>query len=144
MEKAKKTSSDKVVETLKTWQDIENQTISHTTGVISKSGNPLVKLIMEIIRHDSIMHHRVQQFIIESLTKATITLTPEELGEVWEEVEQHIKLERATIGYGEELMKSCKMFVQQELVSYLLTDELKHDKLLTQLETFKKKSYPYA
>jgi uncharacterized membrane protein len=143
MEK-KKSSTEKVVETLKIWQEVENQTIAHTTSVIAKSGNPLVKLVMEIIRHDSIMHHRVQQFIVESLTTATITLTPEELGEVWELLEQHIKLERATIGYGEELMKSCKMFVQQELVSYLLTDELKHDKLLTQLETFKKKSYPYA
>jgi hypothetical protein len=144
MEKAKKTSTDKVVETLKTWQDVENQTIAHTTAVISASENPLVKLIMEIIRHDSIMHHRVQQFIVESLTTRTITLTPEELGEVWEQVEKHIKMERATIGYGEELMKAATMFVQQELVSYLLTDELKHDKLLTQLETFKKKSYPYA
>ena len=51
-------------------------------------------------------------------------------------------MERKTIGYGEELTKPCKMFVQKQLLTYLLTDELKHDKLLTQLEDFKKQASP--
>jgi hypothetical protein len=143
----KEKSSDRtaqIVKILQDWQEDENATIAHTTAVIGKSKNQLVKLLMEIIRHDSIMHHRVQQFMVDSLTKTTVTLTPEELGEVWELVEQHITMERRTIGYGEELTKLCNLLVHKHLLSYLLTDEAKHDKLLTQLEDFKKKLHPYA
>ncbi len=134
----------KIVSTLRLWQEDENATIAHTTEVVGKSKNQLVKLLMEIIRHDSIMHHRVQQFMIDSLTTTTITLTPEELGEVWELVEKHIAMERRTIGYGEELTRLCTQLVHKHLLAYLLTDEEKHDKLLTQLEDFKKKIHPYA
>ncbi|MEW6338983.1 MAG: hypothetical protein ACOY3Y_18725 [Acidobacteriota bacterium] len=144
MTKPKETSTDKAVDILVRWQDAENRTIAQTTSIIAKSKNPLVKLIMEVIRHDSVMHHRVQQFIVDSLTTKAITLTPEELAEVWDLVEEHVKMERETIGYGEELKKVCKLFVQSQLVSYLLTDEEKHDKMLGQLEQFKNKMYPYA
>jgi bacterioferritin (cytochrome b1) len=134
----------KIVATLRTWQEDENATVAQTTAIIGKSKNPLVKLLMEIIRNDSIMHHRVQQFMIDSLTGTPVTLTPEELGEVWELVEQHIAMERKTIGYGEELTKLCNLFVQKHLLTYLLTDEEKHDKLLSQLEDFKRKLHPYV
>jgi len=134
----------KIVATLRTWQEDENATIAQTTAIVGKSKNGLVKLLMEIIRHDSIMHHRVQQFMIDSLTGTPVTLTPEELGEVWELVEQHIAMERKTIGYGEELTKLCNLFVQKHLLTYLLADEEKHDKLLSQLEDFKRKLHPYV
>jgi len=144
MADSKQSSTERIVEILEHWQDAENRTVAQTTAIIAKSANPLVKLVMDIIRYDSIMHNRVQQFIIDSLTVKAISLTPEELGEIWEMVEQHIAMERETIGYGEELTKLCKLFVQSHLIGYLLTDENKHEKLLTQLEDFKRKLYPYA
>jgi hypothetical protein len=144
MTEKKPNRTEKTVSLLQTWQEDENATISMTTAIVAKSKNPLVKLLMEIIRHDSIMHHRVQQFMIDSLTKTTVTLTPEELGEIWDLVEKHIKMERATIGLGEELTKLCNQFVQKQLLSYLLADEEKHDKILSQLEDFKRKLHPYV
>jgi len=143
-EKRKPNRTEKIVSALHTWQEDENATIAMTTAIVAKSRNPLVKLLMEIIRHDSIMHHRVQQFMIDSLTTTTVTLTPEELGEVWELVEKHIAMERGTIGLGEELTKLCNQFVQKELLAYLLADEAKHDRMLTQLEGFKRKLHPYV
>jgi hypothetical protein len=144
MTEKKPNRTEKIVSALQTWQEDENATISMTTAIVAKSKNPLVKLLMEIIRHDSIMHHRVQQFMIDSLTKTTVTLTPEELGEIWDLVEQHIKMERATIGLGEELTKLCNQFVQKQLLAYLLADEAKHDQILTQLQDFKRKLHPYV
>jgi hypothetical protein len=144
MANSKQSSTERIVEILEHWQDAENRTVAQTTAIIGKSANPLVKLVMDIIRHDSIMHHKVQQFIIDSLTVKAISLTPEELGEIWEMVEKHIAMERETIGYGDELTKLCKLFVQSHLLNYLLTDENKHEKMLTQLEDFKRKLYPYA
>jgi len=144
MAETKKNPIDQAVALLQRWQEVENAGVAQTTEIISKTKNPLVKLLMEIIRHDSIMHHRVQQFMIESMTTRTITLTPEELGEVWTLIEEHIRLEKETIGLGEELKKVTKLFVQSELLAYLYADESKHDMLLERLEQFKRKLYPYA
>jgi rubrerythrin len=111
---------------------------------MERTTNPLVRQIMEIIRNDSGQHHRVQQFLIDSLTKQSITLTPEELGEIWDKVERHIALERETVELARKLKEECRQFVQREIIEYLLIDEDKHTRLLEQLESFKKNLYPYA
>jgi len=135
---------EELVGILKTWQGLENAAITHTTEVIAKSQNPLIRLVMEIIRHDSEMHYRVQQALLDSIQKQTITLTPEELGEIWEMVEKHAKVEKQTIELAEKARDNCRLFVQRHLLTYLIDDEKKHDRLLGQLEDFKRNIYPYA
>lgn len=134
----------KMVETLRKWQGIERKAIEHTAEIMEKTENPLVRQLMEIIRNDSVQHHRVQQFIIDSLTTSPVTLTPEDLGEIWSEIEEHDELEREVIDIAKELKKECRFFVQQSLLEYLIIDEEKHDTLLQQLGEFKKKLYPYG
>ena len=128
---------------LKTWQGIENAAIAHTTEIISKTQNPLIRLVMEIIRQDSVMHHRVQQVLLDSIEKQAIALTPEELGEIWDLVEKHAEAEKATLELAEKARDNCRLFVQRHLLTYLLEDEKKHDRLLGQLEDFKRNLYPY-
>jgi hypothetical protein len=129
---------------LKNWQDIETATITHTSAVIAKTKNPLIRLVMEIIRQDSEMHYRVQQVLLDSLQQQAITLTPEELGEIWDMVDKHAEMEKQTIELAEAARKNCRLFVQRHLLTYLLEDEKKHDRLLGQLEDFKRNIYPYA
>ena len=135
---------EELVGILKTWQGLENATISHTTEVIGKTHNPLIQLVMEIIRHDSEMHYRVQQVLLDSLEKQAITLTPEELGEIWDMVEKHAEMEKQTIELAEKARNNCRLFAQRHLLSYLIEDEKKHDRLLGQLQDFKRNIYPYA
>ena len=129
---------------LRTWQGLENATIQHTTEIIGKTTNPLIKIVMEIIRHDSEMHHRVQQVLLDSLEKQAISLMPEELADIWDMVEKHAAMEKQTIELAEKARKNCRLFVQRHLLGYLLDDEKKHDRLLGQLEDFKRSIYPYA
>jgi hypothetical protein len=129
---------------LKTWQGLETATIAHTTDIIAKTKNPLIQLIMEIIRRDSEMHHRVQQVLLDSMEKQAFTLTPDELGDIWDMVEKHAEMEKATIELAEKARSNCRLFVQRHLLTYLLDDEKKHDRLLSQLEDFKRGIYPYA
>ena len=131
-------------EVLRNWQALENATITHTTAVIAKTKNPLIQLVMEIIRRDSEMHHRVQQVLLDSLEREAFTLTPEELGEIWDMVEKHAEMEKQTIALAEKAKRNCRLFVQRHLLTYLLEDEKKHDLLLGQLEDFKRNLYPYA
>jgi rubrerythrin len=135
---------DKLVGTLREWQGIERQAIDTCAEVMEKTDNLLIRQMMEIIRNDSVQHHRVQQFIIDSLVKEQVKLTPEELGEVWDQITAHDEVERKTIEIAKQLKKECPFFVQKALLDYLIIDEEKHDHLLQSLEEFKKSLYPYA
>ncbi len=145
---AKKTTGPertaKTIELLRHWQELERHAIETTAEIMEKTPNALIRQIMEIIRNDSVQHHRVQQFIIDTLTTTPVQLTPEELGEVWDAIEAHDKVERETIELAKELRDECPFFVQRALLEYLIIDEEKHDHILGQLEEFKKKLYPYA
>jgi hypothetical protein len=133
-----------LVDLLRKWQEIEDGSIASTTQVIAKTKNPFIRLVMDIIRQDSVLHKKVQQFMIDSLEKEAVSLTPEELGEIWEQVERHAAMEKETIELAEQLRKNCRFFVQRHLLTYLIEDERLHDRLLAQLEDFKRNIYPYA
>ena len=138
---------EKLASNMKRWQKVENASIASTGQVIEKSDNPIVRLVMEIIQRDSQMHHRVQELIIDSLERKAISLTPDELGEVWGMIEKHLQIERDTIQIAEgalEALKSTKMPVQQYLIGYLLEDERKHENLLKAMESIKVGMYPYG
>jgi hypothetical protein len=138
---------EQIVDNMRRWQKIENSAVASTGMVIEKTGNPIVRLVMEIIQRDSQMHYRVQDLIADSLTTRTITLTPEELGEVWDMVEKHIELERKTIEMAKEALSTIrgkKMVVQEYLLEYLMEDEEKHNHILDSLATIKKGMYPYG
>lgn len=128
---------EKMVKLLKNWQKLERRAIDETAEIIEDTKNPLVRMVMSIIRHDSLMHHRVQQFLIDSVTEADVPLTREDLANIWEKIEEHDKLEKKTIALATELRDEAWSPVHKHLLSYLLEDEKKHDGLLEQLEEIK-------
>ncbi len=135
---------EELVQTLKRWQEIETAAVSQTSAIMEKTKNPFIRLVMEIIRQDSAMHKRVQQVILDSLEKEAFSLTPEELAEVWSLIEEHAEMEKETLVLAEKARRNCRLFAQRHLLSYLIEDEQKHDRLLAQLEDFKRNIYPYA
>ena len=140
MSKAKGKGSeniDKMVSTLRQWQDIERKAIDSCAEIMEKTKNPLIRQMMEIIRNDSVQHHRVQQFIIDSMTKTPVSLRPEDLAEVWGQIEAHDELERQTIELAKDLRERSTNPVANVLIDYLLRDEQKHDTLLGDLEQLK-------
>lgn len=127
----------KTVDILRQWQGIERDAIETTAQIMEKTDNLLIRQVMEIIRNDSVQHHRVQQFLIDSMTKTPVTLSPEELAEVWGQLEAHDELERQTIELAENLKAESQDPVSNLLLDYLLRDEQKHDTILGDLEKFK-------
>ena len=91
-----------------------------------------------------ITHRRVQQAMLDSLEIEAFTLTPEELADVWDMLEKHAEMEKETIELAEKARRNCRLFVLRHLLTYLIEDEQKHDRLLGQLEDFKRGIYPYA
>ncbi|MFC1529887.1 hypothetical protein ACFL6R_04120 [Gemmatimonadota bacterium] len=138
---------EKLVSSMTRWQDIEDAAIATTEDIIGKTSHPLIRTVMEIIQTDSKRHHQVQQMIIDTLEKESVSISPEDLIEVWDLIENHIEIERKTVEFATdalESVKGTKMVVIQYLIEYLLTDENKHNELLDNLEGIKKAMYPYG
>ena len=138
---------EKIVKNMQEWKKIENASVASTGKVIEKTENPIVRIIMEIIQRDSQMHYRIQDLIIDTLEKSTISLAPEELGDVWGMIEQHIELEKKTIELAKDsldALRGRKMVIQEYLLDYLRIDEEKHNRVLETLYTIKKGMYPYG
>jgi len=136
-----------IFKNMEAWKKIENASIVSTGQVIEKTTNPVIRLVMEIIQHDSQMHYRVQEFIQRSLKEKAVSMTPDELEKVWKLLENHTKIEEKTMKMAKaslEALKKRKMVVCEYLINYLLKDEKKHNDLLSELATIKKGMYPYG
>jgi hypothetical protein len=140
----KKKALEALVATLRKWQGVEDGSVALTAQVLAKTKNPLIRLVMEIIQQDSVMHKKVQQAILDSLEKEAFSLQPEELAEIWDMIEKHDAAEKEAIRLAEEAKASCPLVVQRQLLDYLIEDEKKHDRLMANLEDFKRSIYPYA
>ncbi len=130
--------TEEMVSVLREWQGLERQAMNDTAEIMEKTPSPLIRIVMEIIRHDSLMHHRVQQFLIDSVTKDAVTVTREDIADVWEHLEAHDRAERRTIQMAEDLRKKAWSPVHKLLLDYLLKEEGKHDALIAQLDAFKR------
>ncbi len=130
-------------EGIRKWQEMEDLTIASADRIKAATGNVLVQTLADIIRADSTKHKEVLAMISRALDGA-IELNPDELGQISELITNHIEIERSSIDLAMEEYENSRHFVVRELLSYLLEDERKHFKLLTQLNDFKRKLYPYA
>ena len=131
-----------IPDNMKKWQKVESQSVSNTAQVMQKTDHPIIQLIMEIIQRDSQMHRHVQGWIAHSLERKAITLSPDDMVEIWTTVEQHINLEKQMLENVREQLSKIEgkniLLVQQYLLKYLENDETKHNNLLSYLETVKK------
>ena len=130
---------------MRKWKKIENAAVAQTAKIMEDSEHPLIRLVAEIIQRDSNLHHRVQQAVIDSIERESINVFYDDLEKVWDSIAKHIQIEKKTIGLAREslaALEGTKNPVQQYLISYLLHDEEKHDKLLSDLELIKKRMYP--
>lgn len=138
---------EKIIANMRKWQKIEDVAVMQMSEIVSKTKNPFIRMVMEIIRQDSQNHHRVQELIANTLESQAITFSPDELGAIWELVENHIRTEKEVQRMAEEnleLLQGKKMVVQEYLLNYLLVDEQKHVNLLENMELMKKGMYPYG
>ena len=130
-----------IVASLRNWQKLEDESITSTGKIMRKSDNPIISLIMEIIQRDSQLHRKVQKWLADSLDKEAFSLSPDELSVIWDMVEGHISLEKKMVENIKMVLSSLPknaMLIQKYFLEYLLTDEKKHDRLLADLENFKR------
>lgn len=143
---SQKEVQEKMVENLKKWQKLENSAMSSASKILEKTDHPLLRMVMETILRDSQNHYNVQQLIIDSMEKKPFALRPEDVKEVWTEIEKHNELEKQTVEMGNQILGDLKgkhLTAQHYLLRYLLVDEEKHNAMLDMLEKVKDDLYPY-
>ena len=142
--KSQKEQMEELVALLTNWQELEVKGITFLTELQGTTENPVLKEVLEIIKQDSGQHRRVQQLMIDGLTKEAFTLTPEEVAEIWDKLDEHDQLEQATISMAHDARRSAGHPVIRCFLSYRLADEEKHHRMLESLEDIKRNLYPYG
>jgi hypothetical protein len=135
---------DELAAILKSWQMAETAAIERATEVIERTGHPVIRLAMEIIRRDSEMHRRVQQAILDGPERQAFT--EEELREIWNLVEQQSAAEKRRLEFARQAAGACRTDLERMpltylLLTYVVEDEKKRARLLGHLENFQHNQY---
>lgn len=131
---------EQIVSGMKRWEKIEDTALASASKIIEKSDNPFIRLVMEIIRHDTEMHRTVQEWVARSITDGAADLSYDDMARIWEHVERHMEMERQMTAMVDEMLSTVagkRMVMQEYLLNFLLEDEAKHAHLLERLEKIK-------
>jgi len=123
---------------IKEWQKLEDATIKYSEELMKKTDNKLIKMTMEMIKHDSQKHKVMQQMLIDSLTNEPFILSPDDLATLSDGLNKHLAAEAKSLELADEALKNSELFVTRYILSYLLADEQKHHKLLSNLNELKR------
>lgn len=130
--------SEQFLSIIREWQRLEDSTIQFSEEMLKKTKNPLIRMTMEMIRHDSEKHKVMQQMLIDSITKEALHLSPDELASLSSGLEKHMEAEARSIELAEAAFEKSELFVTKYILSHLIADEKKHHSLLGQLNDLKK------
>jgi hypothetical protein len=103
-------SDDPLAVLLRTWQAVEASTARRAGEVMARTRSPLVELMMELIRQDCEMHHRVRQVLAAHLDR----LSEEERERVRELLET---------GLADRLREHCRLFVRSHILAELAEEQ---------------------
>ncbi|MBE0427428.1 MAG: hypothetical protein IBX72_12400 [Nitrospirae bacterium] len=143
-EVATKITEEKLLHLIEEWYKLEDQTIGLSEDLKKKSDNPFVKVIAEIIEHDSKKHKIMQQFIIDALSKEAVRLAPQELIPLADVLEKHIQAEAKSVGMAHACSTVSRNYFVDFMLSVLTDDEIKHHNMLKTLDHIKGAIYPYG
>ncbi len=139
MKKPVETSED-FLRLIREWQALEDKTIASASELISKAKNPLVEMVMEMIKQDSGKHKIMLKMIVDNLTREAIRLSPDELSNLSSLLNKHMEVEAKSIGLANDALKKSELAATRYILSALLDDETTHHSRLHTLNEELKKS----
>jgi rubrerythrin len=129
---------DKFLKVIKDWQKLEDDTIRYSEEMMKMTKNKLVRLTMEMIKHDSQKHKAMQQMLIDSVTKEPFILSPDDLNALGNGLNKHLAAEAKSLELADEALMNSELFATRYVLSYLIADEQKHHNLLAKLNELKR------
>src|SRR5512134_1330011 len=105
-----------LVKRMRYWQEVERTSVASTAAVLEKTNHPLLRLVMEIIKRDSELHERIQQFIVDAVETKPVTLTPDDLADISAPLDHHLRLEdqmAEAVNASLENIRGHKMLIEE-------------------------------
>ncbi len=130
--------SEEFLNLIREWQALEDKTIASAEELLSRTNNPIVKMTMETIKHDSEKHKVMQQMIIDSITKEAVHLSPDELAPLSDLLNKHMEAEAKSLSLADAALEKSELFITRYILSYLIADETKHHSLINKLNELKR------
>jgi predicted polyphosphate/ATP-dependent NAD kinase len=137
---------EQIASSMTDWKLLEQRSAESIEKVKAKCGNPLICLMMDIIENDARIHERLQELIMSSLQKQSITLSLDEVGEVIELIREHTRIKGEMIQKTESVLDRLKdksLRIQEFLLKTIIADEKKHKEMLEGVEKIRQGLYPY-
>ncbi len=131
-------SNEDFLNLLKKWRGIERSTINMTDKTMMKIDNPLILALMDTIKRDSEKHKEILGLIIDGLEGTTV-ITHEDMGALTHFIEKHAEIEKNSVEIAEQALSKVRTALPKFLLTYLLTDEKKHDMIMDGLAELKAK-----
>jgi rubrerythrin len=123
---------------IREWQKLEDETIRYSDEMLKVTKNKLVRLTLEMIKHDSEKHKAMQQMLIDSVTKEPFVLSPDDLNALGNGLNKHLAAEAKSLELADEALLNSELFATRYVLSYLIADEQKHHNLLAKLNELKR------
>ncbi len=133
-------TSEEFLNVMKEWQELEDRTIASANELISKAKNPLIEMVMQMIRHDSEKHKIMLKTLMDNLTREAVHLSPDELSNVSLLLNKHMEVEAKSIALANDALKNSELATTRYILSALLDDETTHHNRLHTLDEELKKS----
>jgi hypothetical protein len=126
-----------LIKAMKEWMDSEDATIANARELKENTDNPFVRMTMEMLVHDAQKHKIIQQMVIDSLTKESVHLNPDELVPLEEILNRHIMQESEALTRAVSAIDKTEPRITRYLLSYLSADEAGHRELVAKLNELK-------
>src|SRR3990172_9435935 len=110
-------TSKEFVKVMKEWQKLEDDTIWYADDLMKKTSNRLIKMTMEMIKHDSQKHKAMQQLLIDSVTKTPFILSPDDLAALANGLNKHLAAEAKSLELADEALMRSELFVTRYILS---------------------------
>jgi hypothetical protein len=128
---------------IESWKGRQEETAKNARTLHDKTESYFVQIMTNAIRQDAEKHEQILKAVLDCMD-CTVTITPDELGELSELLDAHLDVERKTEELAQVALKKRQHYITTYLLKYLLEDEKKNFALMKLLNEFKGQLYPYA
>ena len=126
--------SEDFLDTIVELQAIQTRNIEYVKKDIPKTGNPLIRTMLQALRLEAEKRSLLQQMIVDSIEKEAVHLSLDELQYLSDHFNRQVEADEKALSLEEEAFEKSELPIPRYLLSYLIEDTKKQSSLLKQFE----------
>ncbi len=140
---ARMKKKEELPELIERWKERQGELQRGAEELHNRTDSYFVQIVTKAITRDAEKHAEILQSILDCFD-CTVTVTPEELGELTSLLDDHLDIQKKTDKLARTALKSRPHYITSHLLRYILEDGKKNAVLVEQLNDVKGRLYPYG